>query len=42
VAGMLVPARMMAMKKQGEELSMPKAQMRGSAFGNLSLSLLDM
>lgn len=34
-------ARTMAMKKQGEELSIPTAQIRGSALATLSFKFLD-
>lgn len=34
-------ARIMAMNKQGEELSIPTAQMSGSALATLSFSFLD-
>lgn len=41
VAGMLIDASTMAMKKQGAEASMPTAQISGSALGTLSRSRLD-
>lgn len=41
VAGMLVEASMMAMKKQGAEVSMPTAQISGSALGTRSRSRRD-
>lgn len=34
-------ARIIAMNKQGEELSIPTAQISGSALGTLSFSFLD-